>query len=315
VAGVLDSVNQRTQLVGQNRLELLLFRLTGSQVFGINVFKVKEVLQCPKLATLPKSNPVVRGVAHIRGGTIPVLDLGMATGLRAVSETDLDDHFIIITEYNRKTQGFLVAGVERIVNLNWEEIHPPPKGSGRENYLTAVTEIDNKLVEILDVEKILAEVSPMDDSVKEETLADHDIQGFNQHKILVVDDSVVARKQVRNCLMAIGAEVVLHNDGKAAYDHLREITSDGSSAADHYSMMISDVEMPEMDGYTLTAKCKSETLLSDLYIMLHTSLSGVFNQAMVKKVGADDFMAKFSPDELAERVMSIIERNVESSAP
>lgn len=315
MAGVLDSVNQRTQLVGQNRLELLLFRLTGSQVFGINVFKVKEVLQCPKLATLPKSNPVVRGVAHIRGGTIPVLDLGMATGLRAVSETDLDDHFIIITEYNRKTQGFLVAGVERIVNLNWEEIHPPPKGSGRENYLTAVTEIDNKLVEILDVEKILAEVSPMDDSVKEETLADHDIQGFNQHKILVVDDSVVARKQVRNCLMAIGAEVVLHNDGKAAYDHLREITSDGSSAADHYSMMISDVEMPEMDGYTLTAKCKSETLLSDLYIMLHTSLSGVFNQAMVKKVGADDFMAKFSPDELAERVMSIIERNVESSAP
>ncbi len=315
MAGVLDSVNQRTQLVGQNRLELLLFRLTGSQVFGINVFKVKEVLQCPKLATLPKSNPVVRGVAHIRGGTIPVLDLGMATGLRAVAETDLDDHFIIITEYNRKTQGFLVAGVERIVNLNWEEIHPPPKGSGRENYLTAVTEIDNKLVEILDVEKILAEVSPMDDSVREETLADHDVQEFSQHKILVVDDSVVARKQVRNCLLAIGAEVVLHNDGKAAYDHLREITADGSSAAEHYSMMISDVEMPEMDGYTLTAKCKSEALLSDLYIMLHTSLSGVFNQAMVKKVGADDFMAKFSPDELAERVMSIIERNVESSAP
>ncbi|KZY74846.1 chemotaxis protein CheW [Oleiphilus sp. HI0071] len=314
MAGVLDSVNQRTQLVGQNRLELLLFRLAGSQVFGINVFKVKEVLQCPKLATLPKSNPVVKGVAHIRGGTIPVLDMGMATGQRPVSDKDLDDHFIIITEYNRKTQGFLVSGVERIVNLNWEEIHPPPKGSGRENYLTAVTEIDNKLVEILDVEKILAEVSPMDESVKEETLADHDVQEFKQHKILVVDDSVVARKQVKNCLQAIGAEVVLKNDGRQAYDHLREITSDGSTAAAHYSMMISDVEMPEMDGYTLTAKCKSEALLSDLYIMLHTSLSGVFNQAMVKKVGADDFMAKFSPDELAERVMSAIEQNVENSA-
>lgn len=309
VAGVLDSVNQRTQLVGQNRLELLLFRLAGSQVFGINVFKVKEVLQCPKLTTLPKSNPVVKGVAHIRGGTIPVLDMGMATGQRAVSDTDLDDHFIIITEYNRKTQGFLVSGVERIVNLNWEEIHPPPKGSGRENYLTAVTEIDNKLVEILDVEKILAEVSPMDESVKEETLAHHDVQEFQKHKILVVDDSVVARKQVKNCLQAIGAEVVLMNDGRQAYDHLREITADGTTAGQHYSMMISDVEMPEMDGYTLTAKCKSEALLADLYIMLHTSLSGVFNQAMVKKVGADDFMAKFSPDELAERVMGAIEKN------
>jgi two-component system chemotaxis response regulator CheV len=253
----------------------------------------------------------VKGVAHIRGGTIPVLDMGMATGQRPVSDNDLDDHFIIITEYNRKTQGFLVSGVERIVNLNWEEIHPPPKGSGRENYLTAVTEIDNKLVEILDVEKILAEVSPMDESVKEETLADHNIQAFQQHKILVVDDSVVARKQVKNCLEAIGVEVTLKNDGKQAYDHLREITADGTTAGSHYSMMISDVEMPEMDGYTLTAKCKTEALLTDLYIMLHTSLSGVFNQAMVKKVGADDFMAKFSPDELAERVMSTIEKNSE----
>ena len=311
MAGVLDSVNQRTQLVGQNRLELLLFRLAGRQVYGINVFKVKEVLQCPRLTSLPKSNPVVKGVAHIRGGTIPILDMGMATGQRSVATDDLTEQFIIITEYNRKTQGFLVAGVERIVNLNWEEIHPPPKGSGKENYLTAVTEIDDKLVEILDVEKILAEVSPMDESVKESTLDGRDKEEFQKHRILVVDDSVVARKQIQNCLQTIGAEVVLKNDGRQAYQHLREITEDGSRASDHYSMMISDVEMPEMDGYTLTAKCKSESSLSDLYIMLHTSLSGVFNQAMVKKVGADDFMAKFSPDELAERVMQAIDSHIQ----
>lgn len=307
MAGVLDSVNQRTQLVGQNRLELLLFRLSGRQVFGINVFKVKEVLQCPKLTSLPKSNPVVRGIAHIRGGTIPVIDMGMATGQRSVATDDLSEQFIIITEYNRKTQGFLVSGVERIVNLNWGEIHPPPKGSGRENYLTAVTEIDNNLVEILDVEKILAEVSPVTETVKSETLEGHDADTFSEHKVLVVDDSVVARKQIQNCLRAIGLETTLKNDGRAAFDHLREITADGSSAVDHYSLMISDVEMPEMDGYTLTAKCKAEPLLSELFIMLHTSLSGVFNQAMVKKVGADDFMAKFSPDELAERVMKAVD--------
>jgi len=311
LAGVLDSVNQRTQLVGQNRLELLLFRLAGRQVYGINVFKVKEVLQCPRLTSLPKSNPVVKGVAHIRGGTIPILDMGMATGQRSVATDDLTEQFIIITEYNRNTQGFLVAGVERIVNLNWEEIHPPPKGSGKENYLTAVTEIDDKLVEILDVEKILSEVSPMDESVKESTLDGRDKEEFQKHRILVVDDSVVARKQIQNCLQTIGADVVLKNDGRQAYQHLREITEDGSRASDHYSMMISDVEMPEMDGYTLTAKCKSESSLSDLYIMLHTSLSGVFNQAMVKKVGADDFMAKFSPDELAERVMQAIDSHIQ----
>lgn len=307
MAGVLDSVNQRTQLVGQNRLELLLFRLVGSQIYGINVFKVKEVLQCPKLTSLPKSNPVVRGVAHIRGGTIPVLDMGMATGQRPVADTNLDDHFIIITEYNRKTQGFLVSGVERIVNLNWEEIHPPPKGSGKDNYLTAVTEIDKKMVEIIDVEKILAEVSPVEDVFGTASLEGRDTEEYKQHKVLVVDDSVVARKQVKNCLETIGIEVDLKNDGMQAFKHLKELTADGSLATDHYSLMISDVEMPEMDGYTLTAKCKADPALNTLYIMLHTSLSGVFNQAMVKKVGADDFMAKFSPDELAENVMLAID--------
>ncbi|MDU3294576.1 MAG: chemotaxis protein CheW, partial [Pseudomonas aeruginosa] len=116
MAGVLDSVNQRTQLVGQNRLELLLFRLDGNQLYGINVFKVKEVLQCPRLTVMPKSSPVVRGVANIRGGTIPILDLALATGRRGLQ--DLTNSFAIITEYNTKTQGFLVRSVERIVNMN-----------------------------------------------------------------------------------------------------------------------------------------------------------------------------------------------------
>ena len=124
MAGILDSVNQRTQLVGQNRLELLLFRLQSKQIYGINVFKVKEVLQCPKLTVIPQQNPVIRGLAHIRGGTIPIMDMGLAIGQRSIPEGDIYNSFVIITEYNRKTQGFLVGGVERIVNLNWEEVHP-----------------------------------------------------------------------------------------------------------------------------------------------------------------------------------------------
>lgn len=130
MAGLMDAVNQRTQLVGQNRLELLLFRLQGEQLYGINVFKVKEVLQCPRLTVMPKSSRVVRGVASIRGGTIPIIDLSLATS--GAEQKELQNSFVIITEYNTRVQGFLVSSVERIVNMNWEEIHPPPKGAGRD---------------------------------------------------------------------------------------------------------------------------------------------------------------------------------------
>jgi len=309
MAGILDSVNQRTQLVGQNRLELLLFRLQSKQIYGINVFKVKEVLQCPKLTVIPQQNPVIRGLAHIRGGTIPIMDMGLAIGQRSIPEGDIYNSFVIITEYNRKTQGFLVGGVERIVNLNWEEVHPPPKGAGRDNYLTAVTEIDDKLVEIIDVEKILSEVAPIEEALDSRLVEKANIKAAESgvKTILVVDDSVVARKQIQNCLQAIGLNVVTKKDGLQAFEYLLSLLDEGKDIGQEISLMISDVEMPEMDGYTLTAKCKSDSRLSDLYIMLHTSLSGVFNKAMVQKVGANDFMAKFSPDELAERVMEIID--------
>ena len=182
MASILDSVNQLTQLVGQNRLELLLFRLNGRQRFGINVFKVREVLQCPNLTIMPKLHPYVRGVAHIRGHTISVIDLSMATGGKPIA--DLSKCFIIIAEYNRSVQGFLVGNVERIVNMNWESILPPPKGAGRFNYMTAVTEVDGELVEILDVEKILEEISPANVDVSTE-VAENSKKLDNSRPVLV----------------------------------------------------------------------------------------------------------------------------------
>ncbi|MEN0107155.1 MAG: chemotaxis protein CheV [Pseudomonas sp.] len=304
MAGVMDSVNQRTQLVGQNRLELLLFRLDSKQLYGINVFKVKEVLQCPKLTIMPKSSPVVRGVANIRGGTIPILDLSMATGRAGLS--DLSSAFVIITEYNTKVQGFLVRSVERIVNMNWEEIHPPPKGTGRDHYLTAVTHLDQQLVEIIDVEKILAEVAPISEAITAGVI-DSETQGKAVTKhVLIVDDSSVARKQVTRCLQSVGVEVTALNDGRQALDFLRKLADEGKRPEQEFIMLISDIEMPEMDGYTLTAEIRADSRMQKLHILLHTSLSGVFNQAMVKKVGADDFLAKFRPDDLASRVIERI---------
>lgn len=304
MAGVMDAVNQRTQLVGQNRLELLLFRLDGPQLYGINVFKVREVLQCPKLTMMPRSNPVVCGVASIRGATIPILDLAMATDAGPLKERD--NPFVIITEYNTKTQGFLVRSVERIVNMNWEDIHPPPQGAGRDHYLTAVTRMDEQLVEIIDVEKVLAEVSPTPETISQ-GVVDVDTQTRALSlRVLTVDDSSVARKQVARCLQTVGVEVVSLNDGRQALNYLRQMVEEGKDPAEEFLMMISDIEMPEMDGYTLTAEIRNDPRMQNLHIILHTSLSGVFNQAMVKKVGADDFLAKFRPDDLASRVVDRI---------
>ncbi len=300
MSGILDSVNQRTQLVGQNRLELLLFRLNGRQRFGINVFKVREVLQCPPLTSMPKLNHLVRGVAHIRGQTISVIDLSMATGGKRIE--DLSTAFIIIAEYNRSVQGFLVGSVERIINTNWDAIMPPPQGTGRASYLTAVTEVENELIEILDVEKILNEISPLNTDVSDEVAGDINVSDSEGKIIFIADDSSVARNQVKKALTALGLEIEMAKNGLEALNRLKEIAAETGDVTDKVGVLVSDIEMPEMDGYTLTAEIKNTPELQNLNVVLHTSLSGVFNQAMVQKVGADDFIAKFHPDELAMAV-------------
>lgn len=309
MAGILDSVNQRTQLVGQNRLELLLFKLNNRQRYGINVFKVREVIQCPPLTSMPKLNKLVRGVAHIRGQTISVIDMSMATGGRKIE--DINNSFIVIAEYNRSVQGFLVSSVERIININWESILPPPEGAGKASYLTAVTEVDGELIEILDVEKILNEIAPARSVVNEdiaEELAQHD-ESLDDKIIFIADDSSVARSQVKKALSSLGLEIEAAKDGKEALERLKEIASETGDVTDKVGVIVSDIEMPEMDGYTLTAEIKSTPELQKLHVVLHTSLSGVFNQAMVKKVGADDFIAKFHPDELATAVKKWLDKS------
>ena len=300
MSGILDSVNQRTQLVGQNRLELLLFRLNGRQRFGINVFKVREVLQCPPLTAMPKLNPLVRGVAHIRGQTISVIDLSMATRGRKIE--DLSNAFIVIAEYNRSVQGFLVGAVERIINTNWDAIMPPPQGTGRASYLTAVTEVENELIEILDVEKILNEISPLNAEVSSEVAEGLTTEGQENKIIFIADDSAVARNQVKKALTSLGLEIELAKNGLEALNRLKEIAEEYGDVTNRVGVLVSDIEMPEMDGYTLTAEIKNTPELQKLHVVLHTSLSGVFNQAMVQKVGVDDFIAKFHPDELATAV-------------
>lgn len=194
MASILDSVNQRTQLVGENRLEILMFRLHGRQLFAINVFKVQEVVRLPKLTLIPQRHPHMCGVITLRGQTIPVIDLAQAIGMRPLLQNE--NSTVIVTEYNRSIQAFLIGSVERIVNLNWESVQPPPRTAGRQHYLTAITRVDEAIVEIIDVEKVLAEIIPMNAKISAEKLNNPILAKASGSEVLIIDDSMVALNQL-----------------------------------------------------------------------------------------------------------------------
>lgn len=299
---LLDSIDQRTRLVGENRLELLMFRLRGRQLFAINVFKVQEVVKLPPLRAVPHSHPHIKGVAHLRGQTVPVIDLSAAIGSGPL--VDIENANLIVAEYNRSVQAFLIGAVERIINLNWELILPPPKGAGRSHFLTAITRLDEELVEILDVERVLADIIPYNTEVSKEVLDAALAAEARKRKlkVLMADDSPTAIKQVQATLQNLGVEVLYVQDGLQALRQLQQWVREGRRIDDEIFMLITDAEMPEMDGYRLTAEVRKDPALKDLYVVLHTSLSGSFNKAMVEKVGCNDFLSKFQPDDLAHVV-------------
>ncbi|BCG23603.1 chemotaxis protein CheW [Pseudomonas tohonis] len=307
MAGILDTVDQRTQLVGENRLEILMFRLAGRQLFAINVFKVQEVLQLPKLTLIPQRHPFVCGVVNLRGQTLPVIDLSRAIGMRALVPDERST--IIVTEYNRSVQAFLVGGVDRILNLNWESIQPPPGGAGRQHYLTAITKVEDQIVEIIDVEKVLAEIVPMSTRVSEERLSNPLLDKARGREVLLVDDSNVALTQLRETLSQLGIRTHSASDGLKALNLLKKWADSGEVMTDKLLMIFTDAEMPEMDGYRLTTEIRNDPRLRDLYVVMHTSLSGSFNDAMVKKVGCDNFLSKFQPDKLVDVVADRLKKD------
>ncbi|MGF1694867.1 chemotaxis protein CheV [Vibrio kyushuensis] len=303
MSGVLNSVDQRTNLVGENRLELLLFSLNSRQIFAINVFKVKEVLKVPVMTKMPGSHHNITGVASLRGESVPVIDLRSAIGFPPAKD-DCQEQNLIITEYNRSTQGFLVGQVRNIVNTAWTEIQPPPKTTGRANYLTAITHVEeddrSHIVEIIDVEKVLAEIIDYDVSISEGILDEDLASQMIGRNVLIVDDSSTARNQVKGTLSQLGLNIIECSDGLEALNLLKSWCDEGKDIYSELLLMITDAEMPEMDGYKLTYEVRNDPRMKDLYITLNTSLSGNFNEAMVEKVGCDRFISKFQPDLLVQ---------------
>ncbi len=295
--GVLEA----NQLAG-TRLELLLFKLNGQQTFGINVFKVQEVIPYQGTTKVPGAHPLVKGIATLRGITMPVIDLSEAIGAGPLA--DPSHGRIIITEYNRSVHGFLIGSVERIINTQWEAVQPRPKGAGRGSYTTAVTLVDGEMVSILDVEKVLDQIVHASTQVSAELLSQRD---DIPRRILVVDDSSTARKQITSALAQLGIECITAPDGKEAMITLEKLLADGVNVEQDFLMIVSDIEMPEMDGYMLTTAVRAHPRLQSIYILLHSSISGVFNTAMVEKTGANLFIQKYSADDLAQAVLARID--------
>ncbi|MDT0583224.1 MULTISPECIES: chemotaxis protein CheV [Alteromonadaceae] len=305
MSNLMSSIDQRTKLVGENRLELLMFKLGSRHTFALNVFKVREVITVPAMNKMPGSHYHIVGVTNYRGKSIPIIDLRSSIQMTN-NNTAYKPENVIITEYNRSVQGFLIGQIMNIVNTSWSDIQPPPSTAGKNNYLTAITHYEqdgqSELVEIIDVEKVLSEIVDYDTTINEELLDEDIAKHLVGKKILVVDDSATARWQIRQTLTQLGLEIIEEKNGLRALRRLQQWADDGIKVTDEILMMFTDAEMPEMDGYRLTAEVREDPRMSNLFIALNTSLSGSFNEAMVKKVGCNRFISKFQPDLLVEVV-------------
>ena len=283
-----------------NRLELLLFKLSGRQLFGINVLKVKEIIPSPHLTQIPQSNYTVLGVAELRGRSIPVIDLGIAIGGNSSNVGDLRK--VIIGEINRGIQGFMVSGIERIIVSDWKDVLPPPSGVS-EGYITGVIRTDEGLVQIIDVERVLGRFSHDEESTADIS-ATEEIRRFMEGRhILIVDDSSIARTQTARTLELVGIPYLTAKNGVEALKVLKEMSEGAELTRDIIPVIISDIEMPEMDGYHLTEEIRAEGRSKGIYILLHTSLDGKVNAETAQQVGADQTLTKFVPELLAQEVV------------
>jgi two-component system chemotaxis response regulator CheV len=304
---LLDSVDARTKLVGSNKMELLLFSLGTHEIFGINVFKVREVSPTPPITKTPNMPKGVEGVISLRGSIIPVISLAQFIRLDAPPE-GLGET-MIVTEFSRHTQGFLVKDVDRIIRIDWDKVKPPESMlAGMDGMITAITELDDgRLVSILDVERILVEV------LGEKALPTlPSLEGKMDATIFFADDSIVARKEIISVLDKLGSKYIQSNDGLEAWEKLqamaRRVTNEGQDLRSYIQLILVDAEMPEMDGYVLTRNIKSDRRFTGIPVIMHSSLSSEANRSLGQRVGVDAYVAKFDPAVLAETLLTFLKR-------
>src|SRR5574340_867849 len=303
---LLESVDARTMLAGSNRMEILLFSLGTNELFGINVFKVREVCRTPIVTKAPNMPNGVEGLISLRGNVIPVLALGPIVQLHV----DRNAHWgtMMVTEYNKRTLGFLVHEVDRIIRVEWDKVKAPEAviaGSGHD-FITAITELpDGRLVSILDVEQILGNTfgdAPIGHIAR--------IEDGHEYNVFFVDDSAIARKKIVETLEKMGVHHKHALNGLEAWTRLQgmagHVQQAGKSMSDEVDLILVDAEMPEMDGYVLTRNIKSDPRFAGIPVVMHSSLSSEANRAMGKSVGVDAYVAKFDAEVLADTLQPLL---------
>lgn len=302
---LLDSIDARTRLAGSNKMEILLFSLGTREIFGINVFKVREVTKTPAITRTPNMPDGVEGVISLRGSVIPVINLSRFVGRGAASRGQT----MMVTEYSRRTQGFLVESVDRIVRVDWEKVRSPDIGdNSQHNLITAVTELDNgTLVSVLDVEQVLVDAFG-EPRVPDLSPADTATEAV----VFFADDSLVARKEITHVLDKLQVKYHQATNGGEAWERLQVMAQrsvqDGVPLRDQLNLILLDAEMPEMDGYVLTRNIKSDVRFEGVPVVMHSSLSSDANHAMGKHVGVDAYVSKFDPVILADTLRPLLSR-------
>jgi two-component system chemotaxis response regulator CheV len=306
-------IDERTNLAGNSMFELLLFRLGGApgtdkrELFGINVFKVREILVMPEVTAMVNSPPSVMGVANIRGQMITVINLPQLVGTNPTKGLGI----LLVTEFARTTQAFAVEEVNEIVRLEWKQVLSA-EGSGG-GLVTSIARLDGdtestRLAQVLDLEQVLRDVFPEQHQVEIESTHKLDIPPGTV--VLAADDSAVARMMIEQGLKAMGVPFIMTKSGQEAWDRLKvmaaEAESQGLTIQDKVALVLTDLEMPEMDGFTLTRNIKQDARYRGIPVVIHSSLTGSTNEEHVKKVGADAYVAKFVAEELAETLRKVL---------
>jgi two-component system chemotaxis response regulator CheV len=310
---LLKNIDARTKLAGNNKLEILMFTLgfdnrsKRRETYGINVFKVREVMRVPEITQSPDMPRAVEGMVSLRGALVPVIDLAKYVGV----EADTKPTIMIVTEYNGHTQGFLVEAVDTILRLDWSSMRVPPEmlASQTGGLVTAVTELpDKRLVMMMDVEKVLSETGHFGD----DDLIAKSVQPLNlpNRTVFFADDSSVARKQIEKTLDAMNVKYISAVNGSRAWAELKKIADYAEAShipvKDMIQVILTDVEMPEMDGYMLTRKIKEDRRFLGIPVLMHSSLSSDSNMQLGKAVGVDEYVPKFEPQKLAQTLARLL---------
>lgn len=309
---LLKNIDARAKLAGTNKLEILLFTLgtdTGSgrrETFGVNVFKVREVLRTPEITRAPEMPNAVEGMVSLRGTLVPVVDLAKYAGISTGEPAGI----MVVTEYNGHVQGFLVEAVDTILRLDWSAMKvPPPMLTSRMGGLvTAVTELaDGRLVMMMDVEKVLADTTQENDDLIYSAIRPLEL---GDKTVLIADDSTVARKQIERTFEKMNVHYITAFNGKQAWEELQKIAAGCEASKTPVTsvlqLILTDVEMPEMDGFMLTRQVKNDPRFSGIPVVMHSSLSGQSNESLGRSVGVDEYVSKFEPQKLAQTVARLL---------